>query len=396
MTQETSKRVAIIGLGGGGGRIAAELAADASLGRTVEIAAADTDRKALDHLQGLIQIPLGPNWTKDSGCGGNSTMGEKAAAASLADLTQFVDNAAMVIVAAGLGGGTGAGAARVLARQLRLMNIPSLFLAGLPFAFEGNWRCHQAEKDLEALRALTDAVLAIPNDLLFSALPADTPATRAFEIANTVLAQGLNGLACIPHADALLSVDFAAVCNLLKDRPGLCSLGVGRGAGPERWHEVIRSFFDCPFVGGPDNLAKADAAVLTLIGGQGLSVGEMQSCLAAIQQRFPPTSRLLVGAFTDERFQDEIRLTGLICRFGAETRATGRNRPAHELAAKTAGAADPATPKRAKSGREVQGELLLQEQALGIFANCPPTTVRGENLDIPTFQRRSIQLDPGT
>lgn len=394
MILETN-RVAVIGLGGGGGRIVSELAADETLSKAVDLAVADTDVRTLQSLDRVVHIPLGRDWTRQSGCGGNATMGEKAAAASVEDLKQFVDGAAMVLVVAGLGGGTGSGAARVLARQLRQMNMMSLFMVSLPFSFEGNWRCHQAEKDLEALRRLTDAVLAIPNDLLFSSLPADTPATRAFEVSNTVLAEGLNGLACLTQADALLSVDFTAVRSLLKEQPTLCTLGVGNGSGPDRWQQVVRDFFACPLVGGPDNLAKADAAVLTLIGGAGLSVGEMQTCLAALQQQFPPTARLLVGAFADPRLQDEVQLTGLVCRFGSL---------AAEAAAELPGlaGAKPQTPataarrpgkKTAATSREIQGELPLQEQSLGIFAGSTPTTVNGENLDIPTFQRGGIYLD---
>ncbi len=393
---EKTKRIVVLGLGGGGGRIVATLAAEPTLDENVTLAVADTDQRALEEASGAVQIPLGRDWAWKDGCGGNSTKGEKAAAIASGDLRQLVVGADLVIVVAGLGGGTGAGAARVMARHLRELEVMNLFVATLPFSFEGNWRCHQAEKDLEILRGTCETVMSIPNDLLFAELPANTAISDAFEASNRLLARGVNGLVRLPQATAILTVDFAALRNLLREKPGACTLGIGHGDGPDRWQVVARNFFACPLVGGPENLARTDAAILTLIGGENLSIGEIQNCMAAIQQQFPRTAKIMVGAYSDPRMRDGLQLTGLVCRFAGD--------PAIPSAAKECAAERGAviTPGRRGKRRQapeaggVQGELLLQEPALGIFSSTAPTTVDGENLDIPTFQRRGVYLDEGT
>ncbi len=393
-----AERVAILGLGGGGGKIVAELAAGESLGANVQLAVADTDRRALEKLGRVIQIPLGVNWTRDDGCGGNATLGEKSAIASTEDLLQFLEGARLTVVVAGLGGGTGSGASRVVARLLRQNHAASLFAVSLPFAFEGNWRCHQAEKDLDALRALTDAVMPIPNDLLFTSLPPDTPAARAFEVANSVLAEGISGLTRLTQAVGILTVDFAALRALLRERPSLCSLGVGHGSGPDRWKDVVREFMACPLIGGPETLDTTDAAVLSLIGGTELSVGEMQSCLSSLQQQFPPHAKILVGASSDPCLQDEVLLTGLICRYRSQPQNVGAAQSGLPGGKSAAGAASGRKTGRRKQGADADGrqiELPLLEQALGIFSGSSPTTFDGENLDIPTFQRRGVYIDAG-
>lgn len=388
-----SNRVVVLGLGGGGGAIVAELARDELLDAAVSLGVADTDQHALERLQGVVQIPLGRDWTGRQGCGGDVTLGEKAATASVEDLRQFLADARLVIVVAGLSGGTGSSAVRVTARLLRQMDLPSLFVVTTPFAFEGNWRATRAEQDLQVLRDLADAVMAIPGDLLFTALPGNTPAARAFETMATILAEGIGGLTRLNQATALLPVDYAAFRALLKEKPALCMLGVGHGAGADRWQLVMRSFCACPLVGGAEALAKADAAVITLIGNADLSVGEMQNCLTALQQQFRAGARVLVGVYTDPRCVNEVRLTGLICRF-----AGGDSAPL-QAAAPPAATPPPGRRSRRKgptAADQQQGELPLLEQALGIFSGVVPTTIDGENWDIPTYQRRGVQLDQGS
>jgi len=388
MNTETN-RVAVLGLGGGGSRVIAELVTNETLGEEVQLAIADTDPHALDEVSGVIQIPLGSDWAGSQGCGGDPSLGEKAATASAGDLKEFLQGAHMVIVVAGLGKGTGSGAARVIARLLRQTNTMAIFVVTLPFAFEGSYCGQRAEKDLQVLRDLADAVMPIPNDLLFSSMPPNTTAGRAFEVVNSVLADGVSGLTRLARAEAHLAVDFAAVRALLKDRPSFCALGVGHGAGVDRWQEVIRDFLSCPFVGGPEALTKADGAILTLIGEPSLSVGEMTTCLSSLQQQCRPGARIMVGVYTDPKMREEVQLTGLICRF-AETE------PGKDVLTTTTPAnAPPRKGKKKVAGDDRQGELPLLEQALGIFSDSPPTTVNGENLDIPTFQRRGVYIDGG-
>jgi len=388
-----SHRIAILGLGGGGAKIAARLASGENAS-ALSVAVADTDVSGLERCPAdAARIELGEEWTRHEGSGGDIVLGERAASASVAPLREFIAGARLLIVAAGLGGGTGSGAAKVVARLVRESETTALFLVTLPFAFEGSWRRDEADKCLDRLRQLAETVIVVPNDLLFTVLPADTPATEAFALADGLLAEAVAGFARIVSAQGLVTADFASLKALLRHRQATCRLGVGRGAGDTRWQDAIQAFLECPLIGGRDALAEADAAVLTLLGGTDLSVGEIQTCLSAFQQYFAKEARLVVGAYADERCQGTLQITGLVCRYhdaGPEPAAAPELVPASEPAR-----APRKKRRRPVKPREVQGELPLQEQALGIFSGSPPTTVGGQNLDIPTFQRRGIHLDAG-
>jgi cell division protein FtsZ len=311
--------------------------------------------------------------------------------ASAEAIREVISGTPMLLVVAGLGGGTGSGGVKVVARLARDAGVPALFLLTLPFAFEGHSRRRQAMAVLGPLREVTDAAVVVQNDLMFTTLPADTPAPRAFDVADDILGRAVSGLAAVARAQWLLMADFAAMRSVLRQHPDPCYLGVGIGRGEDRWQEAVRSFIECPFVGGAETLARAEAAVITLLGGSDMSVGELQTSLSAIQERFPDTARVLVGACADAATGDEIQITGIICR-GRRPYTSDREPPA---------AAVREAPEGVPPGRDGrkpavhQGELPFQEQTLGIFSSVPATTVRGENLDVPTYQRRGIHLDVG-
>lgn len=397
-------RIAILGIGGTAAKVLAELAADDSVAAgAIEIAVADTDVRALDRLQApIVQIQLGRDWTHTNGCGGNVVLGEKAARTSLADVQQFLDGAAMAFVVCGLGGGTGTGAAKIVASLVRDLKINTLFMVTLPFAFEGNQKRLLADKHLDMLRELTPTVAPVPNDLLFTVLQANTPVEQAFEVANSLLAHVLSCFSRLPQASAILPVDFAAFREVLKDKPAICSLGVAQASGPD-WREALqKQFLACPLLGGPDALQKANAALVMLVSGISLSIGELQGVLGAFQQLFPANANTLVGAYQDPLLQGEVQVVGLVCQFarkpGAPSAAPdgvlpGMNTPGNRIRT----GADGKGAKGDGKG-EVQGLLPLQEQALGIFANTGRNydEVNHQNLDIPTFQRRGEIIEIGS
>lgn len=395
-------RIAVLGLGGAGGKILSELSADDNLG-AVELAVADSDLRALEKVSRVLTIPLGKDWTHTNGCGGNAVLGEKAAKASLSDLQQFIGNAQLLFVVCGLGGGTGSGGVKVLASLVRQMNVMAIFMVTLPFAFEGGHKRVRAEKDLEALRQSSSTiVIPIPNDLVFTTLQANTAVEQAFELANSRLAAALCGFSRIARADGVLAVDFAALRELLKDQPALCTLGVAEAAGPQRWEQLQKEFFACPLLGGPGAIAKADAALIMLVGGKNLNIGDMQQALSGFQQQFTARTNVLVGAYVEPQFQDEVQVTGLVCQF---TPRPAAGPSGNGLLPGFGGGAEPDSGRgpgskggraaKAAADRERQGTLPLQEQSLGIFSSTPPTFSGGENLDIPTFQRRGEVIDPG-
>ncbi|NOY82257.1 MAG: hypothetical protein GXP31_14760 [Kiritimatiellaeota bacterium] len=387
----------VLGLGRAGGRVTRALAALPSTA-PLKLGAADTDADNLAECTGVQTLLLGEDWTGRAGCGGDIAVGERAAGGSADRLAAFMRGADRLFIVAGLGGGTGSGACRVAARLVRDMQLPAFFVLTLPFSFEGNWRRTQADAALGELRSLVDVAVPVPNDLLFSVLPADTPAAKAFAEADRVLAEGIAGLACLMSAEPLIALDFARFRAALREHPVLCGIGVGRGRGPERWRRALEGVFEAPLSGGRKAFEKADGAIVALIGGPDLAMGEVQTCLQEFQRACRPSARILAGAAADASFGDAVLLAAI--HFTSTAPKTTPADPGEDLQARpTPSGKHPQRGGRRRrstaSASELQGELPLQERTLGMFAGCPPTTYRGDNLDIPTFQRRGIILDTG-
>ena len=353
--------------------------------------AADTDLAQLDALTVDHKLPLGGDWTQEDGCGGDAVRGERAASASIEDIQTALAEAGLLVGLAGLGGGTGAGACKVVARLARQAKVPAMFVVTLPFSFEGEWRRQNAEKALVPLREVADAVIAIPNDRLFSALPADTPGGQAFRMADSLLAEGVAGLARIFSAEGLVTAGLDNVKAILGKNKSSCTLGVGGGDGDECCKLALEAFLTSPLTGGEAALRETDAAVLTLLGGNDLSVRDIQTCLADFQAVFPRQARMEVGAYTDEHMGKHVQLTALMCSYeGDAEQAVQSPVDATESIRRNA------TPKKPlEADRDGQFRLPLTEHSLGIFKPGEPTLVNGQNLDIPTFQRRGVDIDPG-
>ncbi len=387
-------RVAVVGLGRGGGRIAAILAAECML-PTIRVAAADTDAADLKSLEIGKRIELGNEWTYGEGCGGDAALGERATNASADEMRQFIDGSRLLVVLAGLGRGTGGGGAKALARLANDMNVPSLFIVTLPFSFEGGAALREADRALALLRGYTPAVVAVPNDLLFERLPPDTPANVAFPTVDRLLAEGAAGLACIASAQALVPTDMASIKAILGKARASSALACGNGSGPKAARQAVDSFLESPFVGGAEKLADVDAAVLILVGGTDLSVGLIRECLKDLQRRLPPRARILVGAYTEERMAGEVRLTGVFCRYERFPDAGEALPPETDASTRSAGKKGRKKSRRKMDAEKRQGLLPLLEQSAGVFSGAQATTYNGENLDVPTFQRRGIRIDLG-
>ncbi len=406
--QANRRRVVVLGLGCAGGRIVARLG-DGSETGNYQVVVADTDHRDLPAREGVTAIRLGQEWNCHEGCGGDPEMAEKIFSGAEESLRELFDQASLLIVVAGLGAGTGTGGAKILAKIVRDRDIPSLFVVTFPFSFEGNWPRRRAEEALDELRAITDAVMVVHNDLLFTAVAADVPARQAFQQIDQILAKTIFGLLGIAWAEWLLKADFATIRNLLREHPERCHLGFGVGSGEERWRQAVESFIKCPLLGGSEHLRQTSAAIITVGSNSDLSVAELRHCMAAVQHHFPEQTRLLVGAYTSPIHAGEVQITGVCCRFKPadvpapatvlkdHTTATETQPETREIPEREYGHSGKDRNKRTKPGKQgaVQEELPFPEERLGIFSAAPPTIFRGENLDVPTFQRREIQLDLG-
>lgn len=392
---DEERPIVILGIGGGGAAIAAH-AAELGARPPIVLTAADTDREALERCRGIETILLSGQWTAQRGTGGDLLVGERAASATTGELEELIQPARLLIIVTALGGGTGAGAAKVVGRIAQKHGVLTLLAATLPFSFEGNGRQRDADEGLEPLRHLVDAVIAVPNDMLFNTLAADTPVSEAFTMTDGILARVALGLGRLGFSRGVLPADFSRLRNLLHRRSATCSLAVGHGRGENRWQTAVEQFMECPLLGGDTALQQADFALLTIVGDESLAIGEVRAAMTALQERFADSAHLITGAYVSPDV-DGLELTGIAGRYldRSPERRQARAAESSERAARSfpfAGSQnehDAPTQRR----RPVQTELPLQEQSLGIFAHATPTAVRGENLDIPTFQRRGVHLD---
>jgi len=389
------RHISLMGIGRGGCRIAHLVKAKYAF-PGLRVIAADADADALRQCSPDEIIHLGEQWTHGEGCGGDMDLAERCVSASSNDLRDLLQRSRLMFVAAGLGGGIGSAGVRVLARLAREAAVPIVCLVTMPFSFEGGKRMGTAEQALAMLRQETEAVIAVPNSLLFSRLPPDTPGTTAFSMSSDLLAQALSGLARICCAQGLLTADLAGVKRIVR-RPGsTCAIAIGCGQGENAADEAIQNFLDSPFVGGEHSLHDVDAALLTLLGGDELSIRSVEDCLGKLQSRFPGNPRVLVGAYTDSRLHGHIQLTGLLVR---EERKNAVAEPdLFGQADRKGGKSTRRTRSKGQEPAQPQDQDLLPfpDQQLGVFAgSSQPTFRNGENLDIPTFQRRNKRLDPG-
>ena len=372
------KPILLLGIGRGGIQIATLTRATCNFPGLITVAA-DTDADTLSQAHTDRTLLLGEAWTRGEGCGGDADLAERAAGASSDDLRALLSGARLVFVTAGLGGGIGNVVPRLVAKLAHEGAVPAVFLVTLPFSFEGATRAKLAEQAVELLRQESETVIAVPNSLLFAHLPPDTASARAFEVGSQHLARALAGLVRIWCAKGLLTVDLAGVRRLVRKPGCVCTLALGQGQGATAAATAVSDFLASPFIGDPARLQHVSAALLSVLGGDDLSIGTVQECLEKIQHHVPRNAQILIGAYTDPRLQGEVQLTGLLVR---DERPAGKGR----------------RPVPVAPGEEPpkQGTLTFPEQQLGLFAGSSQHTFHnGENLDIPTFQRRNIPVDAG-
>lgn len=395
MAAEVQKAV-ILGIGGGAGKIIQTISTDKN-GDWASLAYLDTDVQDLEFHKGVLHVPLGSEWTQGMGCGGDVTLGENATAASASRIKEVIAGSDLVVVLACLGGGTASGGVQALARLLRDQKKLAFFFVTLPFAYEGNSRRAIADQAATALRGTAEVVVTVPNDLLFTHFPAHTGVAEAFELANGVMADGLLGVAELIRCRGILPIDFASLRTLLREKHATCSFGVGRGQGESRVQAAIDDLFDSPLLGGKEFVQGADVIVATLVGGSDLSIGEMNDCLRALQQHLGSSSRVLTGANQDPALGEAIQLTVLCVHYQGPRPRPSTATSRHQNPAATAKHPPPnhrgGSLDRNDTTRQFKLPFEEERFLVGIFGNTNPTMYNGENLDIPTFQRRRVQID---
>lgn len=386
------KKILLLGIGGNGTKI---LRAFRFPGAAhIHTAAIDTDKEDLASSTAQTMIQAEVEWTVKSGlgCGGDVTKGERAVERERRKLNETLSGYDCIIVTGGLGGGTATGGIRTVASVARHLATPTLFMLSTPFSFESYTRRKNSEDAVRELLRITDALVTLPNDLLFSTLPPDAGVEESFSLAAESLATAVFGVSELLSSKKIIGGDFADLLALLRGKRSSCAVGIGQSAsssGLDRCGIALENMLESPFLGGLSRLSQANAVIMTITGGTDLSISEMRQTLDRASSLVPGSTRFTAGVTVNPRFGDRVLLTCFAIRYDDLP-------PAQEgLWREKTSSGAPVHPASGSGGME-QGMLDLQSFSRGIFADFPVTKYKDEDLDVPTYQRRGIGIDKGT
>ena len=307
---ETTANIKVIGVGGAGCN-AVNRMIESNL-KGVSFIAVNTDRQALNNNKAETKIQIGEKLTKGLGAGGNPEMGQKSAEENLEDLEKIIAGCDMVFITAGMGGGTGTGAAPVIARAAKSMGALTVGVVTKPFTFEGRKRKEHADLGIKFLKNYVDSLVVVPNDRLLQTSDPNTSMLDAFRMADDVLKNGVEGISSLISEDGLINLDFADVKTVMTDK-GIAHMGIGRAGGEGRVDQAIRMAVDSPLL--ETSIKGAKAVLLNIMGGYDLGMLEVSGASDAIAREVAEDAFIIFGASIREDMQDEIRVTVIATGF---------------------------------------------------------------------------------
>ena len=280
--------------------------------RGVEFVAINTDRQALSQSKAENKIQIGEKLTKGLGAGAKPEIGKAAADETKDEISKMLKGSDLVFITAGMGGGTGTGAAPVVAQLAREMGILTIGVVTKPFLFEGRQRMLNAEKGIMELKAQVDTLVVIPNDKLLQIVGKNTSLPDAFRMADDVLRQGIQGISDLIAVPALINLDFADVKTIMQSR-GMAHMGIGLGKGENRMVEAAKQAISSPML--ETSIDGAKAVLINITGGSAIGILEVNEAASLIAQAADPEANIIFGAGIDETFDDEVRITVIATGF---------------------------------------------------------------------------------
>ena len=304
--------IKVIGVGGGGNN-AINSMIDSNLA-SAEFISVNTDKQVLLLSKADKRIQIGASLTKGLGAGANPEIGERAAEENKDELTELIKGTDLLFIAAGMGGGTGTGAAPVIARIAKEMGVLTVAVVTKPFSFEGRKREENAKNGIINLRKYVDTLVVIPNDKLLQVLPGSTPFGDAFKVADDVLKQGISGIVNLIATPALINLDFADVSTVMRNQ-GLAHMGIGRAKGENKMIEAVRQAVSSPLL--ETTIEGAKGVILNITGGKDMSLGEVSEAAKLVQGVIDYSANIIFGAAIDETFVDEVAVTIIATGFSS-------------------------------------------------------------------------------
>ena len=316
--------IKVVGVGGGGNNVVNRMVRSGAKG--VDFIAVNTDKQALNASSANYKLQIGEKLTGGKGAGSNPEIGRKAAEESRNQISKALEETDMVFVTAGMGGGTGTGAAPVVAEIARELGVLTVGVVTKPFGFEGRKRAQQAEAGISELRDKVDSLVIIPNERLKFATDQKITFANAFEIADDVLRQAVQSISDLIRDTGFINLDFADVTAIMKDA-GMAHMGVGRAAGKGKAEEAARMAISSPLL--ETSIEGARGVLINITGSTDIGLEEVEQAAMLVQQAVHPDALTIFGATFDESMDDEIRVTVIATGF-ADGKSAAAAAPAEE------------------------------------------------------------------
>jgi cell division protein FtsZ len=322
-------KIKVVGVGGGGGNALNSMIASASI-NGVDFIAINTDAQVLLTNQAHTKIQIGENLTRGLGSGGNPDIGFQAAEESREKIKEYLVDSDMVFITAGMGGGTGTGAAPVVAEIAKEIGALTVAIVTKPFSFEGARRMVNAEEGIEKLKAKVDTLIVIPNQRLMDVVDRKMTLLEAFRVADSVLTQGVQGISDIITVPGLINVDFADVKSVMVDA-GSALMGIGTGVGDNRAQMAARAAVSSPLL--EVSIDGAKGVLFNITGGPDMTMNEVDEAARIISEAADADANIIFGAAIQDKLIDQMKITVIATGFD-ETRSklaqmVARNRPVH-------------------------------------------------------------------
>jgi cell division protein FtsZ len=384
--------IKVIGVGGGGGNAINTMIASGLQG--VEFIAANTDVQALETAQADIRLQLGANLTRGLGAGANPDIGRKAAQEDREAIMKALEGADMVFVTAGMGGGTGTGAAPVIASMAREKSILTVAVVTKPFTFEGRQRMKQAEAGIHDLRDHVDTLIVIPNQRLLEVVDKRTPLREAFQVADDVLRQAVQSISDLILVPGLVNLDFADVRTIMRSQ-GKAIMGTGIAQGESRAVVAAQRAIESPLLEA--SVHGAQGVLINITGGSDMSLFEVHEASSAVQLAAHPEAQIIFGAVVDEHMGDALRVTVIATGFSdaalEDPSKAGPNVRRRGDMPMSNGYTEPASAAAYEVHEKFDPDAYARWQAFS--KNAPPlesdSMPDDRNLDVPAFFRRRLR-----
>ncbi|MBI5037763.1 MAG: cell division protein FtsZ [Candidatus Kerfeldbacteria bacterium] len=391
---ETFAKIKVVGVGGSGGS-AIDRMINAKI-QGVEFIAINTDAQALHHSKAQAKIHIGKTVTRGLGAGMDPEIGRKAAEENQDEIHDVLKGADMVFITCGLGGGTGTGAAPLIADIARDLGALTVSVVTKPFAFEGAQRRQIADTGLQELTDKVDTIITIPNDRILQIIDKKTSLLEAFSTVDEILRQGVQGISDLITVPGLINVDFADVRSVMENA-GSALMGIGQGTGENRAVDAAKAAIDSPLL--ELSIEGAKGILFTVTGGPDLGMYEVNEAARIITASADANARVIFGSVIDESMKDQIKITVIATGFGGKQRTIKKIEPIgygdrDEAPVRPAFSSSPMKPRTVDKPMRPMPPVTPPARPMPtpppVSSNTPSSTSGDEDLEIPAFIRKKM------